>query len=172
MQHYFNCMMTVHRRFIKRDELPFENVAPQELLIAIGHKGRRAVYREAVERGFSVKGYISKQAINSGYIAKDAIVFEWNNIQPHAIIGRNTVLWSGNHIGHHASIANHCFITSHVCIGGGAMIGDGCFVGMNATVFDHVKIGDNCIIAAGAVVDRDIPDNHTMSRKGVLVENR
>ena len=171
MHFHLNCPLTVHRRFMKYDEIAFEEADPQEIVISIGHKHRRAIFDECTERHFTVFGYVSNRAIVNGYVWPGAIVFEGNNVQPFASVGRNTVLWSGNHIGHHSRIGDHCFITSHVCIGGGAEIGDCAFIGMNATVFDHVKIGANCVIAAGAVVDRDIPDNHTLSRKGILVKN-
>lgn len=168
MQTHFNCTMTVHRQYVKADEIVFEDARPQELLIAVGYQHRKKIYLEAIERGFTPKGC----ELGKEYFGKhNSIIFELNNIQPYTVIGVNCVLWAGNHIGHHARIGSHCFITSHVCIGGGAVIGDECFIGMNATVFDHVKIGNKCIIAAGAVVDRDIPDNHTLSRKGVLVSN-
>ena len=172
MQTHLNCQLTVHRRYVKKDEQAFEEAIPQKLIIAIGQKHRKAIWGEALKRGFRPSGFVSHMAfIQSNLVQDDCIIFEGNNIQPFAYIMDNTVLWSGNHIGHHAYIGAHSFITSHVCIGGGAIIGDECFIGMNATVFDHVKIGNKCIIAAGAVVDRDIPDNHTLSRKGVLVPN-
>lgn len=41
----------------------------------------------------------------------------------------------------------------------GINIGKNCWIGSNVTVLDGVTIGDNCVIAAGAVVNKDIPDN-------------
>ena len=174
MQAEFNeCDLTVHRRYIKGAENPFEDAKPQHLIIAVGYKHRKAIFNEAVGRGFIPHSWRSEFALVNeiSSVGRGSIIFELNNVQPFSTIGENTVLWSGNHIGHHSRIGSHCFITSHVCIGGGATIGDSCFIGMNATVFDHVTIGNDCVIAAGAVVDRDIPAGHTLSRKGVLVAN-
>ena len=38
-------------------------------------------------------------------------------------------------------------------------IGDGSWICSSATICGGVTIGKNCIVAAGAVVNRDIPDN-------------
>ena len=173
IQYYTGLSMVVHRQYAKGPVEIFEELSPTQLLICIGdNRSRHAVLQEAQDKGHRIMSW-SHPSIWQERIVKRAntFIFEGNNLQPFSDIGYNTVLWSGNHIGHHSRIGNHCFITSHVCIGGGAEIGDYCFIGMNATVFDHVKIGNNCIIAAGAVVDRDIPDGHTLSRKGVLVKH-
>lgn len=163
---------TVHREFMKGDEIPFEELEKSDIVIAVGHGHRGKVFEEVFSRKHRIRSWISNHALADVHTeGVGIIVLEGNNLQAFSHIGHNTVLWAGNHIGHHSRVGNHCFITSHVCIGGGAEIGDYCFIGMNATVFDHVKIGTNCTIAAGAVADRDIPDNHTLSRKGVLVAN-
>lgn len=41
----------------------------------------------------------------------------------------------------------------------GVSIGKNCWIGSKVTILDGVKIGDNCVIAAGAVVNKDLPDN-------------
>lgn len=171
MQHYLCCPTVVHGFYATENDLVFERTEPQEIIIAVGYQHRKKIFRECMDRGFTVQPWVHGDCHMGSKIRHGVIIFELNNVQPFASIGENTVLWAGNHIGHHSRIGNHCFITSHVCIGGGAEIGDEVFIGMNATVFDHVKIGNNCIIAAGAVVDRDIPDGHTLSRKGVLVKH-
>lgn len=168
--------MTVHRQYLRPGMVAFEDLPPSELLICIGDNyARKRVMDEAIERGHNINSWVSMDCLPpyGGYdmVKRNTFLFEHNNFQPYATVGENTVVWAANHIGHHSRIGNHCFITSHVCIGGGAEIGDYSFIGMNATIFDHVKIGAHCIIAAGAVVDRDIPDGHTLSRKGVLVKH-
>jgi len=171
MRAYTGYRLTVHKRFIVSDEIPFENAVPTDIIIAVGIKHRKAIHDACVRISFTPISFIHEKAYIRGQVGRGSIIFELNNVQPFATIGENSVLWAGNHIGHHSRIGSHCFITSHVCIGGGATIGDSCFIGMNATVFDHVTIGNDCVIAAGAVVDRDIPAGHTLSRKGVLVAN-
>ncbi len=41
----------------------------------------------------------------------------------------------------------------------GVFIGKNCWIGSRAIILDGVHIGDNVVIAAGAVVNKDIPDN-------------
>lgn len=40
-----------------------------------------------------------------------------------------------------------------------AFIGDNCYISTGVTILAPVKIGNNVIIAAGAVVNKDVPDN-------------
>lgn len=42
---------------------------------------------------------------------------------------------------------------------GEIVIGDNCFIGLRAIILPGVNIGRNCVIGAGAVVNRNIPDN-------------
>ena len=41
----------------------------------------------------------------------------------------------------------------------GISIGKNCWIGAKVTILDGVKIGNNCVIAAGAVINKDMPDN-------------
>lgn len=38
-------------------------------------------------------------------------------------------------------------------------IGKDCWIGAGAIILPGVKIGDGCVVAAGAVVNKDVPDN-------------
>ncbi len=41
----------------------------------------------------------------------------------------------------------------------GIFIGENCWIGSKVTILDGVTIGNNCIIAAGAVVNKNMPNN-------------
>lgn len=41
----------------------------------------------------------------------------------------------------------------------GFEIGDNCYIGVGVTILGPIKIGKNVTIAAGAVVNKDVPDN-------------
>ena len=42
----------------------------------------------------------------------------------------------------------------------GVCIGNGVWIGACSIILPGIKVGDGCIIGAGAVVTKDIPDNH------------
>jgi UDP-2-acetamido-3-amino-2,3-dideoxy-glucuronate N-acetyltransferase len=48
------------------------------------------------------------------------------------------------------------------------VVKDGATIGANAVVLPGVVIGKRAMIAAGAVVDRDVPDDHIWRRDGRL----
>lgn len=64
-------------------------------------------------------------------------------------------------------IGENCTILPGVLIGkktpgiktAGFEIGDNCYISTGVTILGPVKIGNNVTIAAGAVVNKDIPDN-------------
>ncbi len=41
----------------------------------------------------------------------------------------------------------------------GISIGENCWIGAKVTILDGVHIGKNCVIAAGAVINKNMPDN-------------
>ena len=80
----------------------------------------------------------------------------------------------GLFIGHTAEvvyakqIGEHCTIGAYSVIGGGQpnsdgetlpIIGNNVVIHANATVFGGIHIGNNVTIGAGAVVNKDVPDN-------------
>lgn len=48
------------------------------------------------------------------------------------------------------------------------VIGDGAFIGANAVVLPGRKVGKRSGVAAGAVVERDVPDDFVLRRNGYL----
>ena len=75
------------------------------------------------------------------------------------------------HIGHNVLLApgvlistvNHALTAQGrrdcLCTALDIFIGDDVWIGGNATILPGVHIGNNVIVAAGAVVNRDVPDN-------------
>ena len=61
------------------------------------------------------------------------------------------------------STVSHAFLPkarrNHLCTAKKVVIGNDVWLGANCTVLPGVTIGSNVIIAAGAVVNRDVPDN-------------
>lgn len=60
---------------------------------------------------------------------------------------------------------NHCYKNNEELIRlqgvtrKGIVIGKNCWIGSKVTILDGVTVGDNCVIAAGAVVNKNMPDN-------------
>lgn len=71
------------------------------------------------------------------------------------IIGPNINIYSENH--------NYSDLNKPIRLQGetrkGVVIGEDCWIGGNVTIFDGVHIGKGSIIAAGAVVNKEIPEN-------------
>lgn len=69
-------------------------------------------------------------------------------------------------IGHNAHIGKNCTILPNVLIGrkepgikADVFIGDNCYISTGVTILGPVTIGKNVTIGAGAVVNKDVPDN-------------
>ena len=67
--------------------------------------------------------------------------------------------------GKYVCVGKNCTVLPMVLIGKShpgdckIIIGDNCYIGTGATILGPVTIGDNVTIAAGAVVNKDVPDN-------------
>ncbi|EUJ25600.1 hexapeptide transferase [Listeria floridensis FSL S10-1187] len=68
-------------------------------------------------------------------------------------IGRNTV------IGYHTTILTHEYLVDEYRVGE-VKIGDEAMIGANVTILPGVVIGNRAVIGAGAVVSKDVPDDH------------
>lgn len=81
-------------------------------------------------------------------------------IAPTAMIDRT---WPrGIHIGAGCVIDHHSVVLTHDMTRGiylDTRIGDGTHLGVRAIVLPGITIGRNCIVEAGALVNRDVPDN-------------
>ncbi|WP_167629405.1 acyltransferase [Listeria valentina] len=68
-------------------------------------------------------------------------------------IGRNSI------IGFHTTILTHEYLVEEYRTGE-VQIGDDTMIGANVTILPGVTIGSRVKVGAGAVVNRDIPDDH------------
>lgn len=125
---------------------------------------RTRLLKQMETLGYSPASYVSSRAAvwRNVTLGKHCFIFENNVIQPFCSIGNNVVLWSGNHIGHHSKIGDNTFIASHAVVSGFVDIGLNCFVGVNSTFGNNLLIGDDCVIGAGALVTKDVADNHVI----------
>lgn len=80
--------------------------------------------------------------------------------------GLNLVHPGFRRIGHNSHIGKKCTILPNVLIGrkepglkADVFIGDNCYISTGVTILGPITIGNNVTIGAGAVVNKDIPDN-------------
>lgn len=74
-------------------------------------------------------------------------------------IGENVIVNTSSSVDHHSQIGNHTHIAPGVHLGGYVKVEDHTLVGIGATVLPNIRIGANCIVGAGAVINRNVPDN-------------
>ena len=77
-------------------------------------------------------------------------------------IGRGTMIYYNSIITHDCFIGNFVEISPSVKILGRTTVQDFVHLGTGCTIFPDINIGKNVIIGAGAVVNKDIPDNCTV----------
>lgn len=73
-------------------------------------------------------------------------------------VGFGVTLKRSASVGHHAILEDFVNINPGAVLSGFCTIGEGTEIGVGATVSNNVKIGKRCLIGAGSVVTRDIPD--------------
>jgi UDP-3-O-[3-hydroxymyristoyl] glucosamine N-acyltransferase len=75
------------------------------------------------------------------------------------VIGYGTKIDSHTHVAHGVHIGKHCAIIG-AGIGGSVIIGDHCYIGFRSLIKQKVRIGHNAKIGMGAIILKDVPDNH------------
>jgi sugar O-acyltransferase (sialic acid O-acetyltransferase NeuD family) len=163
---------TVHRDFLKQNELlglpvvPYEsleNYFPPNQFLAfspMSPKGmsvkRSIIYENLKSRSYKFISYISSKANYYGTkVGENCFILEGNTIQPFTEISDNVIMWSGNHLGHHSFVGKNSFLSSQVVISGHVRIGNNCFFGVNATVVDGVTIADSTFVGAGSLISHN-----------------
>lgn len=80
-------------------------------------------------------------------------------IGPEAELKKGSLINTGAQIHHQAIISEYCEISPRAIILGKAFIGSSTAIGSNATILPNIRIGNNVVVAAGAVVTKNLPDN-------------
>lgn len=146
------------------------------IFVALGYKNlnidRQKVFNKIVLDGFKVTSLTSKfnhfEKISYG---KNCLILQGASIQPYVNIGDNVFIWSGATICHHCNLGSHIWITAGATVSGNTFIGDNTFIGANASIVAGIKVGKNCFIGAGVLVDRSLPDNTVIIKKGDAIAN-
>lgn len=73
-------------------------------------------------------------------------------------LGFGVTLKRSASVGHHAILEDFVNLNPGAILSGFCTIGEGTEIGVGATVLNNVSIGKRCLIGAGSVVTKDIPD--------------
>lgn len=90
------------------------------------------------------------------YIGATAVV----SIATH--IGANVILNGTSCLGHHNVVGDHVHIGPGVTTAGNVRIGAETQVGIGANILPGCTVGQRSIVGAGALVNRDVPDDVTV----------
>jgi sugar O-acyltransferase (sialic acid O-acetyltransferase NeuD family) len=138
-----------------------------QVFCPIGDNIIRTKYLGILNReGFETPNFIHDTALinKDVQIGNGVYLLPGVMIMPHTKIEDYVIISMGSHVAHHTLIKRGSFISTGVNIGAGILIKRKAFLGISSTVMTGVKIvGENTIIGSGAVVIRDVEDNHVVA---------
>ena len=147
----------------KAEVVNYFKTVSQNFTLGIGNPVLRfKLYNMLIELGGILESTISPHAhighysveIGSGCNIMTGVVIT-NDIQ----IGEGCLINLNSTIGHDCVIGDFTEMSPGVAISGNSKLGSFCNIGTNATILPKITLGQNVIVGAGAVVNRDIPDN-------------
>ncbi len=149
------------------------------LIMGIGYnemgKGRRQIFEQCKEWGYSFDNYIHPSAI----IAPDVVLGEGNNIlegvivEPGVVIGNANLVFGGSQIGHGSVISNYNTLASKVLLSSENNVGDHCYLGDCAVVSPGVVLGDYVFLGTMTCAMKDMPSESVLvPEKNKMIENK
>jgi sugar O-acyltransferase (sialic acid O-acetyltransferase NeuD family) len=133
-----------------------------QFIPAVGSpKIKESLVERALAKEWEPFEYIKhKQSfIGDAYIGGGSVVCSMCSITTNVSIGKYVVVNLNCTIGHDVVIEDYVNLSPHCTISGKVTLKKGADLGSAVTVLPGVTIGENSIIGAGAVVNKDIPDN-------------
>lgn len=94
-------------------------------------------------------------------VGEGTVVTAGNIITTNAQIRDHIIINLACTVGHYTVIENYCTINPGANISGDVILSEGVYIGTNATVLEKITIGKYGIIGAGAVVNKNTPENVT-----------
>ena len=94
-------------------------------------------------------------------VGEGTVITAGNIITTNAQIKDHIIINLACTIGHYTVIENYCTINPGANISGDVVLKEGVYIGTNATVLEKITIGKYSILGAGAVANKEIPENVT-----------
>jgi UDP-perosamine 4-acetyltransferase len=138
---------------------------PAEVLLILGVgvsrgcSGRRAVFEEYKNKGFSFLGVCHPSAVvgRESSLAEGCQIMAGAVLQCRLHIGENAVINTRASVDHGCRIGAHTFVSPGVTLCGDVRVSDDTFIGAGAVLLPGVQIGRGTVIGAGAVVRHSVP---------------
>ncbi|SIT97395.1 sugar O-acyltransferase, sialic acid O-acetyltransferase NeuD family [Epilithonimonas bovis DSM 19482] len=140
----------------------FQNI-DNRFTIGIGNPSlRKMMYEKFIAIGGVFTSLISTTAIIGHYnveIMEGVNILDGVKVSNDVKIGLGTMIYYDSIITHDCFIGNFVEVSPNVKVLGRAIVQDFVHLGAGCIIFPDINIGKNAIIGAGAVVNKDIPDN-------------
>ena len=98
-------------------------------------------------------------------LGKNTFIGRRVTVNSMASVGNGVILNTNSVIEHDCILADNVHIAPGAVLCGNVNVGAGSIIGANSTIIPNISIGTNVVVGAGAVVTKDIPDNHVFIGK-------
>jgi sugar O-acyltransferase (sialic acid O-acetyltransferase NeuD family) len=130
--------------------------------VAIGDNKLRSIWIERLSReGFIIPVLVHpfSSISKSSIIGDGSVVMAGAVINADTHIGRGCIINTSSTIDHDCRISHGVHVSPGVNIGGTVTIREYTWVCIGSSVINNISIGSNVILAAGAIVNKNVPDN-------------
>lgn len=170
-----NCVIGEHSHISKKGVLIGKNVIIEDFVTIYENVtiGDNCIIRSGARLGVQDYNYFMDETglvhlpHYGDLIIKEDVEIGFNSVVgralypgDHTIIGRGSKLANQCGIGHDCILGERVMIYANAMLAGYCILGDNTHVTMSDCVKNGIKIGKNVQIDMGAVVIRDVPDNH------------
>lgn len=124
---------------------------------------KELITKRIKERGGKFGIGIHPSVIKSDYVSigEGTIITAGNILTTNIEVGSHVIVNLACTIGHYSKIHDYCTINPGANISGDVTLEEGVLLGTNCTILEKMTIGKYSVIGAGAVVNKNIPDNVT-----------